>query len=612
MTQKSRYSASGLPAQTRIIGSKSAFTGFTYTGTLSFTMTPESDIDPDYTYSGTVSFTLKAPDTGVVVFTHGVAYAVMASVFIDGEDYTSSIQGTVNVTRENNAAATFNFTINETTKKPAEHINKEVIIAFQAADSAGIVVDYIPIFKGIVKRVVFNESIQGALTLSGYDYGGVHGSPGEFISKDVMTVLTGSVMITGTGTYNVGFSPIWGVAYNGTDDIEDGRDYFVDTLNGEIIIPLSSNFNSIPGELSFKYADPFASLKALIENIAAEKSWLIEEDGVTIVDYTSITKQPIISLSNESVIDVIRKFLELTGAKAESNLFPDLRVYSETVNLTGADNHMIDESIYYEDSLNIDLNFEDLITEQTVRSVAKTYANIEIGATETLADKSGTLPIEIIYDVIVWGDIYITGLVAKTLVEVRISKTNIFSVSHTAGGTFDTLGTITNIQDSDWTQTIEDNEIVFKLTVLPVITFLFARVIVSYPKLDWTLLIEGTKINYGDGTIEQTVEVTGSRPVTGISDTLVGDVYENPFIETAAHAGNIANAILTEAGNTYRMSCELPLHKAKTMKIGDKINVERSGTAIFKGIIKMLDYNINTESAESPVGIEARGVGVGI
>ena len=228
-----------------------------------------------------------------------------------------------------------------------------------------------------------------------------------------------------------------------------------------------------------------------------------------------------------------------------------------------------------------------------------------------LSSESGTRTAEIISDITGWF-IVIGTLNPRVLITVTIPKTNIASVSHTAGGTFTWFGDVTNIVDGDWIQTIEGDNIVFSLTVTPSVLLLFFRVIVGFPLIDWTLIINGTKIEYGEGTIEATVEVTGTRAVTGIDDTLIGDVYESPYIETAAHAGNCANAILTERGNVYEMNCEIPLHEAKSMKIGDKINVEKDGDTIFKGVIKSLSYSVNTESANSLVAIMAKGVGIGI
>lgn len=584
---------------------------FAYTGTVSVSVVPGSDFDGKFNYTGTVSVQVTAPETGVVVFTTEIPYLVQASVFINGVDFTSDILGNVTVTRQDNAAATFTMTVNSASKA-ASFLNQVVTIAFQAADSAGVVADFVRVFKGLVKRVVFNESDK-AYTLSGYDYGGAHQIPGERISSDITTVLDGTVWISTSGTISTGKAPIWGVTYSGSEDIVDGRDYFVDTLNGEILVPISSNFLNTPGSLSFKYASPFSTLKAMLENIAALKGWSLSEDGVSIADYSVPAKQPILSVSDESVIDIIRKFLELSGAKCETNLFPDMRIYSEVVNLTGGDNHMINESIYYEDSLSFSVSFENLLTEQTVRSVGKTFANIEISGSETLASESGSVTTEMLYEIQGYANVVIPALQNKVIAEVRIIKSNINSISHSAGGTFIHLfGSATSIQDSDWIQYEEGNEIVFRLTVRPEMDAFTVRTIVSYPGANWTLTLTGTKIEYGEGTIEQTVEVTGTRAVTGVSDTLKGDVYENPYIETAAHAEACANAILTEYGNCYDVSCDVPLHEAAAYQIGDKINIERSSSVIFKGVIKTLNYSIDTEEAASVVGVSARGVGFNI
>ena len=625
MTQRTRLSVLGLPQRLHTFSAKTVDVSFSYTGTGTITLTSSSDYDGKFNYTGTGTITITAPDTGVVVFTADMPYQVMASVFIDGEDYSSVLQGTVNVHREDNAAATFDITLKDITQKPSEFLNKVITIAFQAADEDAIVADYIPIFKGVIKRVGFNESVLGALNISGYDHGGVHGTPGELVSADITPVLSGSVYIPGPGTYSTGFAPIWNVAYTGSDedDIKDGRDYFINTLTGKIVVPIASNFTLIPGGLTFSYAVPLPTLKDLMEDIAGRKGWSLVEDGVTIEDYTAITKQPVMSISDESVIDITRKFLELSGAKVETNLHPNMRVYSETVNITGADNHVIDETIYYEDSLEIDISADNLITEQTVRSVAKTFANIEIGSSRRLRSFAGRrsrgtpftivgtpshAELEVITDML-------AALDRKAIVVARIPRQNVNTVTFTAGGTTITTSPAyqVTIQDSDWEQTIDGDNIVFTLWMFPLIEYGYGNsTYLTYPGANWTLTINGTKVKYGEGTVEETVEVTGSRPVTGISDTLPGDVHEHPWAETAAHCGKCANSILTERGNIYNASCEVPLHLAKTMQIGDKINIERSSTAIFKGIIKTLNYSLNTETAESPVGIEAKGVGVGI
>lgn len=609
----------GLPIRKDPFLPSAEFTGFEFTGSLSLAFTPQSDVDPAYEFTGSLS--LAYTPQSVVTFDTGLPYSVLANIFIDGENYSSLLAGVVNVTRQDNAATTFEITIKESAKKPAEFLNKIITINFQAADSAGQAVDYIPIFKGLIKGTSLNESTKTLITLRGYDYLGVQNTLGEFVSQEITTVKEGSLWITGTGTYSTGEAPIWGVKIDDEtrEDIVDGVDWFADTLTGEIIVPISSNFNVTPGGLKYSYAVPFDSLKAMMEFIAAIKGWSFELDGLTLADYTVPAKQPALTLSDESIPDIIAKFLELSGGKLEGNLYPKMRMYSETTNLTGADNHVLTESDYYDGSLDIEEDLGGLLTEQTVRSVAKTFANIEIGTSVTLKEAEGTELVNVIFNVsLMWGSVIFT-IVPSIVAELKIPKTNIFSVSHVAGGTFIPLGATEpfNIKDTDWTQTIKDNEIIYTLTTMPLIIVVFQgalgfRAWLYTPAANWTLQINGQKIEYGEGTIEQTVEVTGTRPVTGIPATLKGDVYEHPWIETAAHAGNLANAILTEAGNFYDISCERPLHMVKTMQIGDKVNLKRGADTIFKGLIKTLNYNINTETAEAPVGIEARGVGIGI
>lgn len=579
-----------------------------YTGTITVTLSPASDFDGKFNYTGNLSITIGSTGQGIVLFIDDLPFVVRAAVFIDGVNYSEALQGTITVIREDNAAATFDLTINST-DRPAEFMDKEISVSFQAADGTGEVADYVPVFVGVVKGVSWNED-EGALNLRGYDYGGVHGSPGERISADITVVHSGSLYVSDAGTYSAGFSPVWGVSYLGSDDIVDGRDYFVDTLNGEIVVPISTNFRRFPGALSYRYATYFPTLRGLMQAVADMKGWVITEDGVTLEDYTSIKKQPVLSISNESIIDIMRKFLELSGAKIETNLFPAMRVYSETINLVGADKHVLDNTQIYEGSLNFNIGLEGLLNEQTVRSVAKTFANIEIGGWETLPQFSGAVAYEFVYGNTVPFSIFIEP---KVLGEVRVSKDNIFDISITASGTFTYPSGSFAIQNSDWEQTTEDNQIVYKLKRNVFLLKQGAATNVYFPKADWGLTVQIRKINYGDGTIEETVEVTGSRPVSGLTQTLAGDVYENPYLETTAMAGNLANAILTEAGNVYDMSCEAPLHEAFNFEIGDKLNIRRaSGETIFKGIIKRLQYSLNLETAEAPVSIAAKGIGFGI
>ncbi len=605
------------------IDSVAAFSGdysatFAYTGDIPVAAPLTSDYDGKFNYTGDI--TISIPLGADIGFDLGVPYAVQPIVTIEGVVYNESLSRTVNVHRQDNAAATFKVSIN-TALKPSSFIDKEITISFFVTDSTGNMVTFSPIFIGRIREVDFTDGID-LLTLSGYDYSGVHNSFGELVSQDITTVLAGSVLVSAAGQIDTGQAPIWAANYQGTDDVVDGRDFFVSTLTGKIEIPISSNLILSPGGIGFSYMDPFASLKALIESIVGIKGWVIVEDGITMADYSSTTEQPVISISNESIIDAVRKLIELSGAKVEANLYPELRVYSETVNLTGADNHIIDETTkYIEDSLKYDIDIDDLITKQTVRSVAKTFADAEVSVPAEIANKSGLVTRDIVHVQFTFTqeDVdymlsLMTGLSIKKIAEVVVPKANIFSVSHVAGGTTIPVlpANVVSIQNSDWVQTINDDSIVYSLWVQPLLEFIGIQAYISYPGADWTLQVNGTSINYGEGTIEETVEVTGTRPVIGIAGDLVGDVYENSHIETDTHAGNIVNAILTDRGNFYKARFDMPLHESVGMEIGDKLNIEKVSVARFKGIIKELDYSLDTETAQATASVVANGVGIGI
>ncbi len=601
-----------------IVPSSEFSASFSYIGNIQTIISLNSNIDGKFNYAGNIG--VKASLTSVIVFNTGIPYSVQASVTIDGMSYTNDLNDIVKVSRQDNAAATFGITINSSLK-PATFIDKEIKISFLVFDINGDMVSFNSVFTGKIREVEFTDDID-VLLLSGYDYSGVHNSLGELVSQDITTVLTGSVLATIVGTINTGFAPIWGVNYTGDDDIVDGRDYFVNTLTGKIEIPISSNFINTPGELAFSYMNPVASLKALIESIVAIKGWIITEDGITMADYSVTTKQPVISISNESIIDAVRKLIELSGAKLEANLFPELRIFSETVNIVGADNHVVNENTkYFEDSLIYDIDIDNLITKQTVRSVAKTFANVVISPSKEITNRSGTVTrnpilIQLIFIQETAGLILqmVAGLSAKKIAEITISKSNVFSVSHVASGTTIPFFTnyVVNLQNSDWIQTIDDNNIIYSLWMRPLIEWIPPIVFISYPGANWALQINGTFINYGEGTIEETVEVTGTRSVVGVDGELIGDVYENAYIETDTHAGNIVNAILTERGNFYRADFLMPLHESANINIGDKLNIQKSSTDKFIGIVKQLNYSLNTNTAEATTEVMAKGIGVGI
>jgi hypothetical protein len=409
-------------------------------GEVSFSITQSDVEDFQLEDSDPVKFSITWPQTGVESYDSGVPGFVQVSVMVDGVNESPFIKGVVTVTREDNTAARFSLPIEANPavmppRKPVELINKTVEIAFAAADMQGIVRDTIEIFKGVCKRVSFNEDIK-TVNMTGYDHGGVHQTKGEFISENITTVLEGAIYANKAETLNLGHSPIWGVQFSGNTSVVDGEDYFVDTYNGLIVIPISSRILQFPGTFTYNYASPFASMRDIIQAIASKKGWIIKEDNITIADYSSQAAHPVLSISDESCIDMCRKFLELSGAKVESNLYPSLRVYSEVANFVSPLNTVIvDEDIIFEETLVFTTDFDNLLNEQTVQSVQKVNANISIGALETLATYEGSQGTQNPNNV-ENGQIGIDYTHNYVLVEKRLKKQNISSISFAASGEF--------------------------------------------------------------------------------------------------------------------------------------------------------------------------------
>jgi len=593
-------------------------------GNYGFTITKTSPDDFQFVDIGNYGFTISYPDIGVEVFNSGVPGFVSAQVIINSINQSEFISGRIQVTREDNAAARFSLVLNQDPDavipiKPASLINTIVSISFGAADMSGQVLDSIPIFTGIIKRVNFNEDHQ-ALNISGYDYSGIHQTRGEYISTNITDVHTGSINANNAGTLSTGHSPIWGVEWVGNDSVIDGSDYFVSTKDGGIIIPISSRILQFPGSFNYTYANNFSTMKDIIQSVLNQKSWNILEDRVTIEDYTSTSAHPVLSLSNESVIDTTRKFLELSGSKVEGNLYPNLRVYSEVQNWLSSSNILtVDESIIFENSLNFTIDFDNLINEQTTRSVQKVNAEIVIGSGETIAEYSGsktdTDPRTVQADVVYWNNFDTTT--QYVVQEHRIRKQGLNSISFTSTGSFDTalvpFDTYTKtITGADWSFSTDGDDYVIQLKHNIVMLEGGGVQYWAIPSFNYTLTVLGTKIKYGTGTTEAVKVVTAQRPVNGITATMAGDVYENPYIETDTHCRNICDAVLLEHGNPYTAQFEIPVFEGRTAQIGDRIDIERDSNIIFSGIIKRLQYYLNLADGENRIVVNTRGVGRGI
>lgn len=596
---------------------------FADTGVFGITITGEHVEDFQLEDVEAFSFTIKYPDIGNEVFNSGVPGFVSANVIINGANESAMIQGAISVTREDNTAARFKCILEfdqalVPPRKPAELINKVVNISFAAADMDGIVADYIPIFVGLCKHVSFNDD-QGSVIMSGYDYGGTHQTRGEFVSDNVTDVLSGSIYISSAGTHSLGHSPVWGIIFTGNSEVTDGEDYFINTLTGAIIVPVSSRILQFPGAFTYNYQNPFTSMKEIIQSVATLKGWTLQEDNVAVADYTSVSEHPVLSLSDESVIDVCRKFLELSGAKVESNLFPNLRVYSEVQNVINTVNtHTVDESKIFEDTLTFKIDFDDILNEQTTRSVQKINANVVIGTETSIGEFSGdrtTLNPFTVQDTVtsVW-DLNLGQ--EAILAEHRINKRNLNSISFSSSGRFHAFFQNDSFEEAitgaSWDFFVDGDDFVIQLKhKLVVLGFGNSRMY-AYPAVEYELTVLGSKINYGDGTIEDVKIVTAQRPIGGISETLKGDVYENPYIETDQHCANICDAILLEHGNPYTAQFQIPVFEGKHFNIGDRLNIERDSVVRFSGLIKTLTYSINLATGENSIFVVAKGVGFGI
>jgi hypothetical protein len=340
---------------------------------------------------------------------------------------------------------------------------------------------------------------------------------------------------------------------------------------------------------------------------------------VTIADYTDQANHPVLSLSDESIIDVCRKFLELSGAKVEANLFPNLRVYSEVQNVINNVNlHVVDEGIIFEDTLVFRADFDDILNEQTTRSVQKINANVVVGSEGAIAQFSAELPSVNPFR-IQTGIVWVWNLDLSTpavLAEHRISKAGLNSISFSASGKFFLNFNFDSFEESitgaSWNSFTDGDDFVIQLKHNVVVVGILNHQMYAYPAIEYSLTVNGSKINYGDGTIEDVKIVTAQRPIGGITETLKGDVYENPYIETDQHCANICDAILLEHGNPYTANFEIPVFEGKSLNIGDRINIERDSSTRFIGLIKTLSYSINLATGQNGIRVVAKGVGVGI
>ena len=596
-------------------------------GSVSFLLTPSSSIITDWVYITPVSVELIS--TSSIIFDGKISYLLKAICYIDGVSYSDSLIGTINISLEEDSAAFFSFALSSN-DNPKDWLDKEVKLSYQAADETGLIIATAEILIGKI-RDVFLDVDGGITELSGYDYGGVHNNLGELYSGEINTILTGEIYIDSAGVHNTGFAPIWDVSYTGIDEgVEDGTDYFVDTLNGKIYIPYGSRLINEPAILEFKYAEYFTDVEEFIETAAALKGWEVEYDGITIPDYSTPENQPIVTLSNESIIDFLKVLSEIGGGKLDTSLYPTLRIYSETNNLGNNALITFTEEDIFENTLAFSATRENLLNEQTVKSAIRTFTNVEIGGLLEKASSSGTVN----------GNAqYYSTIHSSILPEIRsmvMEQINAPTYEVIAEETFDLDDVYQFEIESTWVgDTYADYVILNTITpelrisytidnATRTITYKVERPIyyasVSYssggywgtyflsftPAGEWTLTFKTKDLSYGDEVTTQQVEGTGTQTIPGVDEALVGDVYEHPYIETEEQADALCTAILTSRKLAYGITCQFPLNKFGEWKIGDKIKIQ-SKSKEFTGLLKTIGYAIDTDSGEGTVSIIARG-----
>lgn len=602
----------------------SAFNTWSYIGDITASAIPEATIDRPLSYTGLVIATVDSPNEDKVQVTT-YPYLAYAVVQIDGYDYSPIIASVVSVNRQSDTAASFSVKV-MSSLKPSSFLNKEIKFAVQSADETGTIISTFALLVGVIKQVNYDADTK-EYTLAGYDYGGKHGTKGDFLSANITPVLFAQVLVETPGSITTGQNPIWAVTVLGDEFnlVVDGRDYFVNPLTGVIEIPLGSA--AVGHVLQYSYAEFFPSMADLMQDIVGRKGWTLQFDGMSLDDYTTPKAQPVLTLSDESVIDIARKFAELSGARIDTSQFPYMRLYSDIVNYVSIAPVIFDEDSIFENTLKYSINLESVITDQTVKSAAKPFPNIEISDFETIADESGLTEWRPVYTALwatessraaIWDRataIY-AGLGPIQVAEVRVKIRAINTVSLIAGGdffwrtpTFTSLGSITA---GDWVETPDGDEMVYTLSIDPVLSEEGDDTIqIIYPGAQWTLQIDAKQIAYGEGTLDEIVSISHQRTIDGVAETLAGDVYEHPYLETQAQAENLADAILFEAGNFYQATFETPIHKGTTLNVGTSIQIYQDNIKQFIGVINNLGYNINYQGA-SHIRVSAKGIGKSI
>lgn len=627
-----------------------------YVGTNTISILPASTVIPKWKYLEPTVIEIFTPS--IIIFHCGKPYLVRASLQIDGVDYSGDLFGAVNVSMSDGSATTFSFNL-YSTLIPSDFVGKKATISYQAADGTGIVSNTETIVIGVIREAAVNVDKPTLIEISGYDYAGYHNELGQLYSGEITGILTGTIGITSAGALATGKSPIFNVAYIETAivGVEDGTDYYVDALSGVIYIPVSSKLLTAPASLQFQYVDPYESFNAMSQSIADIKGWTIEHDGFTVSDYTEPKKQPIIAMSNESVVDILKKLYEIGGGKLDSSLAPILRIYNEKIKYEGAEQRTFTESDIVFDSLQMRCSLFDVLTDQTVKSVQNTYSNVVVGDFEVTETGAESISFEqqgfAVYGAgsgIEYGEAkkqmesVFAGLSAKVVKEIKLKLDNTgeYLLEKSGGGvpyrryTWDYTNYTTlvhyfeeffmNSTIGRWVEELDTNTNELKISIYadPIIVNWepplandystlspFGAWLAHYPQVDYSFTLSTKSIDYGEGVATTQIQVSGTQAVQKIDIKLEGDVYEQPFIETQTQGEDLCKAILHERKFVYSASASLPLHKAGALKLGNKTEILSRGKSVI-GNLKNISYNIDTGSGAGIVGIEVKGLGSGI
>ena len=626
-----------------------------------FAVLPAAVVVPHWKYSKKTNFSVS-PSNSIVVFYSGKPYLVRASLLIDGTDYSDVLFGAVNVSKSDGSATTFGFNI-YSPLIPSDFVDKEVAISYQAADGDGIVSGVETIVVGVIREAVIDLDSPTLIEISGYDYSGYHNELGQLYSGEITRILSGTIGITAAGALATGKAPIFNVAYVETAilDVQDGQDYYVDALTGVIYIPVSSKLLNAPSSLNFQYVDPFASFDELAQTIATLKGWTIENDGFTVSDFTEPKKQPIITMSSESVIDMMKKLYEVGGGKLDTSLAPIMRCYSDKINYEGATVKTYTEADIVYGSLKMGCSLFDALTDQTVRSVQNTFSNVIIGDFVEIKNENGSvdnsnweqgLGLGLWYTGAVWSEsaawnnaVAISNEMGRRdFITVSIPLSDVGEYSFSAGGSPASYHAIYTRYEYDggtfvkWYQQVtdknsvvgewrvevdkENNLINFILSSTPVIDRVTLDHVqyqngyigvfaIYYRRIDWQISISTKNISYGEGVATSQVEVAGTQAVQKIDVKLEGDVYEQPFIETQTQGEDLCKAILHERKFVYNASANIPLHKVGNIKLGNKTEISSRGKSVV-GNLKNINYNIDVGNGRGIVTVDVKGFGAGI